>query len=196
MALTTVFEQDFSNAMTDYDQAADVLYLSMGEPVPSTCLQIDDWLAIRVPINAPTMISGVTVVGFKQILKRIDSYWDRIAEEMPSRVARLNEMTYRFEYDQAQDVALFSFRGNPETFYFERLAPYLQLKRSLSTGDVIGIVVDHFSRNQATVMKRIYIAFKRELFGHPKKRDLTGEHILGTVLVTFFAHQLRKARAA
>jgi hypothetical protein len=97
----------------------------------------------------------------------------------------------------SEDVAVFRFEPIEEPFYFERITPFFRLQRSLATHSVQGFIVDKFSSNQERVMKRLYAAFKRELFGDPEKGRLTGERILGRTLATLFAaHILRVHKGA
>ena len=53
----------------DYDQDADVLYLSVGEPRPAAGIDIGDGLVLRYD-EAHGEVTGLTVIGLRERLRR------------------------------------------------------------------------------------------------------------------------------
>lgn len=53
----------------DYDEEADVLYLSMGEPKPAIGIDIGEGLVLRYDEAAQNMV-GLTIIGLRARLMR------------------------------------------------------------------------------------------------------------------------------
>ena len=58
-----------SSIRWDYDQDADVLYLSVGEPRPALGVDVGDGLVVRYD-EANREIVGLTVIGLRDRLQR------------------------------------------------------------------------------------------------------------------------------
>lgn len=57
----------------DYDEDADVLYLSIGKPQPALGLDIGDGIVLRYDENRKELV-GITVIGLKsRLLKSLTS---------------------------------------------------------------------------------------------------------------------------
>lgn len=54
---------------TEYDAAADVLYISVGEPRPALGVDIGDGLVVRFD-EAKREVAGLTIIGFRERLAR------------------------------------------------------------------------------------------------------------------------------
>jgi uncharacterized protein YuzE len=67
----------------DYDRAADVLYIAVGEPRPSEAADLDRGIVVRYPFDDPRHAWGVTVVGFRK------NNWSQHIEELAKRIAHL-----------------------------------------------------------------------------------------------------------
>ena len=52
-----------------YDEDADVLYLSLGEPRPAVGVDVGDGLVLRYD-EARNEVTGLTIVGLRQRLRR------------------------------------------------------------------------------------------------------------------------------
>lgn len=67
----------------DYDQDADVLYISVGKPRPSEGEDLECGIVLRYPFDDPTHVWAVTVVGYKA------NGWARKVEVLAKRLAPL-----------------------------------------------------------------------------------------------------------
>src|SRR5208337_5627977 len=91
--LVQVFK--FEKVDYSYDRTGDVLDISFGPPAPAIALQVEDWLAIQVRINPPS-IQGMTIVGFKTVFEKINRYAEK---ELPKRMKRLAKVEMSIAYD-------------------------------------------------------------------------------------------------
>ncbi len=71
MEALKIFEQS-ANVTWDYDKEADVLYLSLGEPVPAVGVDIGDGLVLRVD-EARNEVVGLTVIGLRRRVPQDDA---------------------------------------------------------------------------------------------------------------------------
>ncbi len=49
----------------DYDQGADVLYISFGKPKPAICVEMDDGDLVRIDAYTDKVV-GITIIDFKK----------------------------------------------------------------------------------------------------------------------------------
>ena len=68
MEALKIFEHP-ENVNWDYDEEADVLYLSVGEPRPATGVDIGDGVVLRYDEIAREVV-GVTLVGIRAKLQK------------------------------------------------------------------------------------------------------------------------------
>jgi len=59
--------QTTDHAVWDYDDEADVLYLSIGEPRPAVGVDVGDGMVLRYDEAAKELV-GITVIGLKSRL--------------------------------------------------------------------------------------------------------------------------------
>lgn len=115
MAFELVQEFKFENLDYRYDRRGDVLDISFGPPAPALALQVEDWLAIQVRLNPPSL-QGMTIVGFKKIFEKINQY---VEKELPQRMMRLAAVKMSVTYDNETDT--FVMRWEEEAGGFRRL---------------------------------------------------------------------------
>lgn len=123
MAFEIVQEFKFENLDYSYDRRGDVLDISFGPPAPAIALQVEDWLAIQVRLNPPSL-QGMTIVGFKKIFEKINQY---IEKELPQRMRRLAAAKMSVAYDNESDT--FVMRWEEEAQGFRRLIQMLFRRR-------------------------------------------------------------------
>lgn len=114
MAFELVQEFKFENLDYSYDRSGDVLDISFGPPAPAIALQVEDWLAIQVRVNPPSL-QGMTIVGFKKIFATINKY---VEKELPQRMRRLAAVKMSVTYDNESDT--FVLRWEEEVRGFRR----------------------------------------------------------------------------
>lgn len=114
MAFELVQEFKFENLDYTYDRRGDVLDISFGPPAPAIALQVEDWLAIQVRVNPPSL-QGMTIVGFKKIFATINKY---VEKELPQRMRRLAAVKMSVTYDNESDT--FVMRWEEEVRGFRR----------------------------------------------------------------------------
>lgn len=114
MAFELVQEFKFENLDYSYDRRGDVLDISFGPPAPAIALQVEDWLAIQVRVNPPSL-QGMTIVGFKKIFATINKY---VEKELPQRMRRLAAVKMSVTYDNESDT--FVMRWEEEVRGFRR----------------------------------------------------------------------------
>jgi len=100
MAFALVQEFKFDRVDYSYDRRGDVLDISFGVPAPAIALQVEDWLAIQVRLNPPSL-QGMTIVGFKRIFEKINRYAEK---ELPRRMKKLATVKLSIEYDRESDT--------------------------------------------------------------------------------------------
>ena len=103
MAFKLVQEFKFENVNHSYDRRGDVLDVSFGPPAPAIALQVEDWIAIQVRINPPSL-QGMTIVGFKKIFEKINGYAEK---ELPKRMKRLANVEMSIAYDDESDTLVY-----------------------------------------------------------------------------------------
>jgi hypothetical protein len=103
MAFKLVQEFKFDKVDYKYDRQGDVLDVSFGPPAPAIALQVEDWLAIQVRINPPSL-QGMTIVGFKKIFEKINGYAEK---ELPKRMKRMAKVEMSVAYDDESDTLVY-----------------------------------------------------------------------------------------
>jgi len=103
MAYKLVQEFKFDKVDYKYDRRGDVLDVSFGPPAPAIALQVEDWLAIQVRINPPSL-QGMTIVGFKKIFEKIHGYAEK---ELPKRMKRMAKVEVSIVYDDESDTLVY-----------------------------------------------------------------------------------------
>ena len=115
MAYKLVQEFRFEEVDYSYDRRGDVLDVSFGPPAPAIALQVEDWLAIQVRLNPPSL-QGMTIVGFKKIFEKISRYAEK---ELPKRMRRLAKVKMSIAYDDESDTL--AYRWDEDAFSVRRL---------------------------------------------------------------------------
>jgi hypothetical protein len=115
MAYKLVQEVKFEKVDHSYDRRGDVLDISFGPPAPAIALQVEDWLAIQVRLNPPSL-QGMTIVGFKKIFEKINQYAEK---ELLKRMKRLAKVKMSIAYDDVSDTLV--YRLEEEGFNLPRL---------------------------------------------------------------------------
>jgi len=100
MAFKVMQELKFDKVDYSYNRRGDVLDISFGPPSPAIALQVEDWLAIQVRINPPSL-QGITIVGFKTIFEKINRYAEK---ELADRMRRLATVKMSISYDDGSDT--------------------------------------------------------------------------------------------
>jgi hypothetical protein len=124
MAYKVMQEFKFENVEYSYDRRGDVLDISFGPPAPAIALQFEDWLAIRLRLNPPSL-QGMTIVGFKSILEKINRYAE---QELPKRMRRLARVVMSIAYDDESDTLV--IRWNEELNALQKLLQNLPLRKA------------------------------------------------------------------
>jgi hypothetical protein len=107
MAFQLVQKFHFEGVDYSYDRKGDVLDVSFGPPSPAIALQVEDWLAIRVGLQPPPFLQGITIAGFKRIFEKLNRY---IAREIPQRMKRLSTASVEISYDDSTDTLIMRVR--------------------------------------------------------------------------------------
>ncbi len=115
MAFQLVQEFKFEKVDYSYDGRGDVLDISFGPPAPAIALQVEDWLAIQVRLNPPSL-QGLTIVGFKWIFEKINRYAEK---ELPQRMRKLASAKVSIAYENESDTLV--MRWEEEASGFRRL---------------------------------------------------------------------------
>ncbi len=103
MAYKLVQKFKFDKVDYSYDRRGDVLDISFGPPAPAIALQVEDWLAIQVRLDPPSL-QGMTIVGFKKIFEKINRYAEK---ELPNRMKRLAKVEMSIAYDDESDTLVY-----------------------------------------------------------------------------------------
>lgn len=152
----------FENVEYTYDRVGDVLYLSFGPPVAAVAIQVEDWLALRISLQPPPLLAGMTIIGFKRIFEKIHRY---IVEELPERVARLQTASLKLEYDDQTDTLIMRHEVREDVpSIFEELAPNLYLEKSLPSKDVLGVKIVNFTTCGPAALENLFGAMVDTIF--------------------------------
>jgi hypothetical protein len=172
MAFQLVQEFKFEKLNYSYDRRGDVLDISFGPPVPAIALQVEDWLAIQVRLNPPSL-QGMTIVGFKRIFEKINRYAEK---ELPKRMRTLATVKLSVSYDNDSDTLVMRWdeatRGLPrliQKFFFRRIGKP-SIFEPLSKGGGLGTPVTDTDQS----LRNIYV-----------ERDLPSKDIVGMKILEF-----------
>lgn len=183
MAFRLVQEFKFENLNYSYDRQGDVLEISFGPPAPAIALQVEDWLAIQLRINPPSL-QGITIVGFRKIFEKINRYAER---ELPDRMNRLAKVKMSISYDDGSDTLVYRW-DEDESPVPRELKPTIFEPFSKSGSDAL-------SANMAEQpLQNVYLEKalpSKEIVGlkileFTKSGPAASEGILGAIIDTIF----------
>jgi len=170
--------QPFRKVEYSYDRAGDVLYISFGPPKPAVAIQVEDWLAVRMGLEPP-FLAGMTIVGFKNIFKKINTY---IEQELPERMERLTDISFEISYDDQTDIFIMRLvkkkpsttrRKKPQASIFEPLVAKgnVYVEKSLPSKDVVGIKILEYTKCGPAAIEAFFGAIIDTLFEPHEKHD-------------------------
>ena len=161
MAFKLVQELKFDKMDYKYDRRGDVLDVSFGPPAPAIALQVEDWLAIQVRINPPSL-QGMTIVGFKKIFEKINGYAEK---ELPGRLKRLTKVEMSITYDDESDTLVYRWEEvgfSPRRLLRKLFSPERGYLRFLSHCRRVGPVrCPQRRRNSPCIMSTLRRPFPR-----------------------------------
>jgi hypothetical protein len=172
MAFQLVQEFKFEKSDFSYDRNGDVLDISFGPPAPAIALQVEDWLAIQVRVNPPSL-QGMTIVGFKTIFEKINGYAER---ELPQRVKRLAKVRMSIAYDDESDALV--YRWEEVGFSPRRL-----LRKVFSPAKGIPTVFEPLSKGTADALSAT--AAEQSLHNVYVEKALPSKDIIGLKILGF-----------
>jgi hypothetical protein len=209
MAFQLVQEFKFEKVDYSYDRRGDVLDISFGPPAPAIALQVEDWLAIQVRLNPPSL-QGMTIIGFKRIFERINRYAER---ELPKRMRKLATAKLTMAYDNESDTLVMRwgegtgglrrliqklfFRRREKPSIFEpfskggdpgRLTTTNQslrnvyVERTLPSKDIVGIKILEFTKCGPTAIEAFLGAIVDTLF-EPGSEHGENVHLITNALI-------------
>ena len=172
MAYKLVQDFKFEKVDYSYDRQGDVLDVSFGPPAPAIALQIEDWLAIQVRINPPSL-QGITIVGFKRIFEKINGYAEK---ELPKRMKRLAKVEMSITYDDESDTLV--YRWEEVGFSPRRL-----LRKLFSPGKGIPTIFEPLSKGGAVALSAT--AAEQSLHNVYVEKALPSKDIVGLKILEF-----------
>jgi len=172
MAFKLVQEFKFEKLDYSYDRRGDVLDVSFGPPAPAIALQVEDWLAIQVRINPPSL-QGMTIVGFKKIFEKINGYAEK---ELPKRMKRLAKVEMSIVYDDESDTL--AYRWEEVGF-----APRRLLRKLFSPGKGMPTIFEPLSKAGAVALPAT--AAEQSLHNVYVEKALPSMDIVGLKILEF-----------
>jgi hypothetical protein len=172
MAYKLVQDFKFEKVDYSYDRRGDVLDVSFGPPAPAIALQVEDWLAIQVRINPPSL-QGITIVGFKRIFQKINGYAEK---ELPKRMKRLAKVEMSITYDDESDTLV--YRWEEVGFSPRRL-----LRKLFSSGKGIPTIFEPLSKGGAVALSAT--ATEQSLHNVYVEKALPSKDIVGLKILEF-----------
>jgi len=172
MAYKLVQEFKFEKVDYSYDHRGDVLDISFGPPAPAIALQVEDWLAIQVRINPPSL-QGMTIVGFKKIFEKINGYAEK---ELPKRMKRLAKVEMSISYDDESDTLV--YRWEEVGFSLRPL-----LRKLFSLGKGIPTIFEPLSKGGAVALSAT--AAEQSLHNVYVEKALPSKDIVGLKILEF-----------
>lgn len=172
MAYKLVQDFKFENVDYSYDRRGDVLDISFGPPAPAIALQVEDWLAIQVRINPPSL-QGMTIVGFKTIFEKINQYAEK---ELPKRMKSLAKVEMSIAYDDESDTLV--YRWEDVGFSPRRL-----LRKVFSPGKGIPTIFEPLSKERAVASSAT--AAEQSLHNVYVEKALPSKDIVGLKILEF-----------
>lgn len=166
--------QEFKFEMVDYsyDRRGDVLDMSFGPPAPAIALQVEDWLAIQVRINPPSL-QGMTIVGFKRIFEKINGYAEK---ELPKRMKRLAKVKMSITYDDESDTLVYRWED-------VGFSPRQLLRKVFSRGKGIPTIFEPLSKGRAVALSAT--AAEQSLHNVYVEKALPSKDIVGLKILEF-----------
>jgi hypothetical protein len=210
MAFQLVQEFKFEKVDYRYDRRGDVLDISFGPPAPAIALQVEDWLAIQVRLNPPSL-QGMTIIGFKRIFEKINRYAEK---EVPERMRKLATAKLSVAYDNESDTLVMRwgegagglrrlfqklfFRREEKPSIFEPLSKggdpgppvtttdqslrNVYVERTLPSKDIVGIKILEFTKCGPTALEGFLGAIVDTLF-EPSAEHGENVHLITNALV-------------
>lgn len=199
--------QSFDKADYSYDRKADVLDVSFGPPAPAVALQVEDWLALRIGLRPP-VLTGITIVGFKRIFKKLNRY---VETELPQRIKRLSNAEIEFTYDDGTDTLIMRVRDGAagrgrtaksrvaEASYgisifeplsagataseTERALHNVYVEKRLPSKEFVGIKILEYTKCGPAAMEAIFGALIDTLFSEPQPQNDENIHLLTDAMI-------------
>jgi len=209
MAFQLVQELKFEKLDYSYDRRGDVLDISFGPPAPAIALQVEDWLAIHVRLNPPSL-QGMTIVGFKTIFEKINRYAEK---ELQGRMKKLATAKLTTVYDNDSDTVVMRWgegvAGLPrliqKLFFHRREKPSIfeplskggatgpvtatdqslrnvYVERTLPSKDIVGIKILEFTKCGPTALEGFLGAIVDTLFEPDAEHD-ENVHLITNALI-------------
>ena len=213
MAYKLVQEFKFEKLDHSYDRRGNVLDVSFGPPAPAIALQVEDWLAIQVRLNPPSL-QGITIVGFKRIFEKINRYAEK---ELPKRMKRLAKVKMSIAYDDESDTL--AYRWDEDAFSVRRLLKNLffpgegtptifeplskggavaspataaehslhnvYVEKALPSKDIVGLKILEYTKCGPAALEGIFGAIINTIFEPPAEYD-ENVHLITNALVQCF----------
>lgn len=216
MAFQVVQEFKFEKLDYSYDPRGDVLDVSFGPPAPAIALQVEDWLAIQLRINPPSL-QGMTIVGFKRIFETISQYAEK---ELPKRMKRLARVEISIAYDDESDTLVYRWEedgfpvrrllrklffhrtGKPTIFEpllkggdvaspgtaAEQSLHNVYVEKTLPSKDLVGLKILEFTKYGPAAVEGIFGAIIDAIF-EPRAEYDENVYLIASVLVQCFDWQ-------
>lgn len=216
MAFELVQEFKFEKVDYSYDRHGDVLEISFGPPARAIALQVEDWLAIQVRINPPSL-QGMTIVGFKEIFEKINRYAEK---ELPQRMRKLASANVSIAYDNESDTLVMrweegarSLRRLIQRLFFRKMgkpsifeplsngndfAPprtaadqslrNVYVEKSLPSKDIVGIKILEFTKCGPAALEGFFGAIVDTLFEPSAEHD-ENVHLITNALIQHWDRQ-------
>ncbi len=216
MAYKLVQEFKFEKTDYSYDRRGDVLDISFGPPAPAIALQVEDWLAIQVRLNPPSL-QGMTIVGFKRILEKINRYAEK---ELPKRMKRLARVKMSIAYDDGSDTLAYRWeedespvrrllrklffhrKGRPTIFEplskggavalpataAEQSLHNVYVEKALPSKDIVGLKILEYTKSGPAALEGIFGAIIDAIF-EPRAEYDENVHLITNALVQCFDWQ-------
>lgn len=209
--------QKFGKVDYSYDAKADVLDVSFGPPTPAVALQIEDWLALRIRLQQPPILQGITLVGFRKIFEKLNRY---VEEELPQRIERLSKAEIEISYDDGTDTLIVrtkeasprrsktAKRRSPDArtraSIFEPLSPSalaesgseaekalrnVYIEKSLPSKDFVGVKILEYTKCGPAALEAIFGALIDTLFFEPRAEHDENIHLITNALIRRFDWQ-------
>lgn len=213
MAFKLVQEFKFEKVDHSYEPRGDILDISFGPPAPAIALQVEDWLAIQVRINPPSL-QGMTIVGFKRIFEKMNRYAER---ELPKRMRRLAKVEMSIAYDDESDTLAYRWeedgssvrrllrklflpgKGKPTIFEplskggavalsatpAEQSLHNVYVEKALPSKDIVGLKILEFTKCGPAALEGIFGAIIDTIFEPPAEYDENVQLITNALVQCF-----------
>jgi len=214
MAFKLVQEFKFEKVDYSYDRRGDVLEISFGPPAPAIALQVEDWFAIQLRMNPPSL-QGITIVGFRKISEKINRYAEK---ELPDRMKRLAKAKMSISYDDGSDTLVYRWEEEDESPVPRELRPTIfeplskgggppwpataaeqslhnvYLEKALPSKEIVGLKILEFTKCGPAALEGIFGAIIDTIFESPAEYN-ENVHLITDQLVQHFDWQKLAALA-